>query len=75
MRLTGTGSKADPLIRAGLDGRGGSEVMVASRPPSATARIAVAAPPGAVLAAAATPRPEVSARTEFAYCIVDGLTS
>ena len=42
---------------------GGSEVMVASRPPSATASSALAAPAGAALAAAATPWPLVSART------------
>ena len=42
---------------------GGSEVMVARRPPSATARIALAAPPGAALAAAATPWRPVIART------------
>ena len=42
---------------------GGSEVMVASRPPSATASIALAAPPGAALAAASTPRFAVIART------------
>jgi hypothetical protein len=38
-------------------------VMVARRPPSATARIALTAPPGAALAAAAAPWPSVTART------------
>ena len=42
---------------------GGSGVMVASRPPSATARIALAAPPRAALTTAATPWPPVIVRT------------
>jgi hypothetical protein len=44
-------------------GLGGSGVMVASLPPSATVRIARAAPPRAALTAAATPWRPVIART------------
>src|SRR5215472_10035207 len=50
------------LISMPRSGSGGSEVIVASRPPLVTASSARAAPPVTALAARSTPRPPVSSR-------------
>ncbi len=54
---------------------GASEVMVARRPPSVTARMALAAPPGAALAAAAPRAPGDRADLfgPFVVVVVDDL--
>ena len=58
-----SGATYTSLISMPRSASGGSDVIVASRPPFVTAPSARAAPPGAALAARSTPRPPVSART------------